>query len=249
MPERPAGRIVVLLLVASVAGCRGGTLLRQYEYEEESYLSLDGSATVYVNASVPALVSLRGADLDIDPRARLDRAKVRAFYTAPGARVSRVSTSRRDSRRFVHVRLEVDDIRTLSRATPFSWSRYQLDRRDGLYVFTQMVGSPTGPAVRNVGWNSEEIVAFRVHLPSKIRYHDAPSKQVERGNILVWEQSLKDRQAGVQVRMEARMETESILYRTLWLFALSGVAVLVTFVAVIWWVVRKGAEPAATAGA
>ena len=35
----------------------------------------------------------------------------------------------------------------------------------------------------DVGWTGAEFVAFRMHLPSKIRYHDAPSKQVERGKI------------------------------------------------------------------
>jgi len=46
---------VVIALAAAVAaaGC-GGLLKKQYEYEEELYLSLDGSATLSVNASVPA---------------------------------------------------------------------------------------------------------------------------------------------------------------------------------------------------
>ena len=36
------------------------------------------------------------------------------------------------------------------------------------------------------------------------------------------------------------METQSILYRTLWLFGSTFVAVALTFVAVIWWVLRRG---------
>ena len=40
-----------------------------YEYEEELYLGLDGSATLNVNASVPALVALRGVDLNQSARA------------------------------------------------------------------------------------------------------------------------------------------------------------------------------------
>ena len=58
-------------------------LPRQYEYEEEIYLALDGTATVYVNGSVPALVALRGLPLDVKPRAPVDRAAVRALYTSP----------------------------------------------------------------------------------------------------------------------------------------------------------------------
>ena len=55
----------VLLVVLCVveAGC-GGTgsgrgLTRQYEYEQDIYLDLDGSASVIVNASIPALIAPR----------------------------------------------------------------------------------------------------------------------------------------------------------------------------------------------
>jgi hypothetical protein len=41
--------------------------------------------------------------------------------------------------------------------------------------------------------------------------------------------------------MEARMETQSILYRTLYLFGFTFVAVAVTFVVVIWWLLRRRA--------
>jgi hypothetical protein len=81
-----------------------------------------------------------------------------------------------------------------------------------------------------------------MHLPSKIRYHDAPSRQVERGNIVVWEQTLADRLAGVPLGIEVRVETESILYRTLWLFGVMVVLVVALFAAVITWVLRKGRE-------
>jgi hypothetical protein len=36
------------------------------------------------------------------------------------------------------------------------------------------------------------------------------------------------------------MDPQSILYRTLWLFAITFVAVGVAFVVVIWWVMRRG---------
>ena len=35
------------------------------------------------------------------------------------------------------------------------------------------------------------------------------------------------------------METESILYRTLWLFGITGLAVAATFVVLLWWIVRR----------
>jgi hypothetical protein len=55
----------------------------------------------------------------------------------------------------------------------------------------------------------------------------------------VWEQALADRVAGVPVVIEARMEPESILYQTLWLFGASALAVAATFAVVIWWLTRR----------
>ena len=71
------------LVVAAVclSGC-GGVFGPTYEYEEDLSLSLDGSAAVNVSASVAALVALRGADLDADPGAEIDRESVQRFSRA-----------------------------------------------------------------------------------------------------------------------------------------------------------------------
>ncbi len=247
--RRAVGRLasrlsVTILLVAAASivagGCRGGGFARQYEYEEEMYLSLDGSATVYVNASVPALVELRGVDLDVNPRARLDRTRLRALYASPVVTVTRVSLSRRDNRRFVHVRLDVPDVRRLHEEPMLAWSAYRFAQDGDLFVYRQIVGASAGRPVGEVGWSGRELAAFRLHLPSKIAYHNAPSRQVERGNILAWEQPLAARAAGTPVSIEVRMETESILYRTLALFGTMMVLVAITFGLVIWWVARRG---------
>ena len=52
------------------SGACGSGLFRQYEYEEEMYLSLDGSATMYVNSSIAALNALRGTAFDPNPSGR-----------------------------------------------------------------------------------------------------------------------------------------------------------------------------------
>ena len=106
-------------------------------------------------------------------------------------------------------------------------------------VYTQRIGPPADRDVGNVGWDGTEIVAFRLHLPARIRFHNAPSHRVERGNILEWEQSLADRMKGVPIRMEARMDQESILYTTVTLFAAMGGLVAITFAVIIWMVVRE----------
>lgn len=225
------------ILIAS--GCR--TLLpRQYEYDEQFDIALDGTATAYVNASIPALVALRGIELDTSPTARLDRTALRQFFTGNGVRVTRLSTSRRQGRRFVHLRLDVDDVRKLNESRAFSWATVSLTHRGDQYVYTQHVGPGAAKDVGNVGWNGSEIVAFRLHLPARIRFHTAPSRRVERGNLLEWEQSLADRMKGVPIRMEARMDQESILYTTLTLFAVMAVLVVAMFAVIIWVVVRKG---------
>jgi hypothetical protein len=202
-------------------------------------LSLDGTATIYVNASLAALNALRGTSFATAPNAPLDREAVRALFSTPVTRVKgQISASRRSNRRFVHVKLDVDDIRRLGEAAPFSWSKYEFKRDGNLYVFRQSIGPVTGTNAGNAGWNGREIVAFRLHLPSKIRYQNN-GRGVERGNIVGWEQPLADRLGGVPLLMDARMDPESILYRTLWLFAWTFGAVAITFVCIIWWVRRE----------
>jgi hypothetical protein len=240
--------LVVIAIVASIACGRTASLFRQYEYEEEVYLSLDGTATVYVHSSIAALNALRGTNFDASPTARFEREPFREYFSTPATRVTRVSSSRRSGRRFVHVRLEVDDVSRLGEAAPLAWSTYRFGRDGDLFVYRQRVGAAAGKDVGDVGWTGRELVAFRLHLPSKIR-HDNSGHEVGRGNIVGWEQPLSDRLRGVPVEIEARMDPQSILYRTLWLFGATVVAVAVAFALVIGWVLRRaprtvGAPPA-----
>jgi len=101
------------VLFVGAAACGGTAIFRQYEYEEDVYLSLDGTATVYVNSSLAALNALRGTSFDATPTARVDTAAIRAYYTSPTTRVTRIAQSRRNGRRYVHDRLDVDDVRRL----------------------------------------------------------------------------------------------------------------------------------------
>jgi hypothetical protein len=233
-------RVVVLVVLVTIASaaCRSA-FARKYEYDEDVFLALDGTATVYLNASVPALVALRGFDLDVEGRARLDRARVRALVETPVTHVRNVSTSRRENRRYVHLRMEVDDIRRLGEAAPFAWSTYALGRQDDVLVYTQTVGRSAGREVGNVGWSGDELVAFRLHLPSRVPFHNSPAREIERGNIIVWAQPLAERLKGTPVAIEVHLETQSILVRTLTLFAFTIVLAAATFALAIWWVKRS----------
>ena len=229
----------VLYLSSSIA-C-GTNLFRQYEYEEDIFLSLDGSATITVSASIPALNALRGASFDPNPNARTDRDAIRKYFSSPVTHVVWVRPSRRNNRRFVHVRLEVDDVRRLNQAPPFAWSTYEFKRDNELYVYKQNVGASAGGSPGAVNWNGRELVAVRLHLPSKVAYQNTQDKR--RGNIFVWEEPLTERMKGTPLEIEVGMETQSILYRTLWLFGATFLAVAVAFAIVIGWVLKRSGAP------
>jgi len=231
-------RMGVALAALMCVACQTLGLVKQYEYDERIELSLDGSAVVDVSASVPALVALRGATLNVDPEARFDRQAFRRLYEGQGVVVREVGLFRRHGRRFVHVRLDVSDITQLPRLAPLSWSRYRFDRLDSEFRFIQEVGPAASLDVGDVGWTGDELIAFRVHLPSRINFHNSPLG-IERGNILVWEQTLRERLSGAPLRIEARIETASILYRTLWLFGGTFIAAMLALAAVVWWVSRR----------
>ena len=169
----------VLAAAAAVVWIRGGVgrdlFGRQYEYEEDLTIGIDGSGTLTINASLAALNALRG--LDVDPLASsVDRERIRALYQSNVARVRSVPRPwSRHGRQFVQINLEFDDVRRLSEDAPLSWSRYELTDRNGQHLFRQAVGAAAlkPGTLKNVGWDGSELVAFRLHLPSRILEHNA----------------------------------------------------------------------------
>ena len=240
---------IALIAAAATVACGGRIFVKQYEYEEDLYLATDGSADLIVNASIPALAALRGLPLDTEPSAQVDRDRIREAYESSDTEVTRISRPwRRDGRRFVQVRVKVQDIRRLESVAPFAWSRYGLAAQNGVSVFTQHVGASAFKpgTLQSYGWDGSEVVAFRLHLPSKVRWHNSRSLEtneplsVARGNILGWEQHLSDRLDGVPLDIRVEMESQSILYRTLWLFGSAFLAAVLLLMALIWWTIRKG---------
>jgi hypothetical protein len=246
MRSRSVRAAAGLLLLASIA-CSGLPLGRQYEYEEQLYLDVDGSATVVVDSSIAALVALRGLALDASPAARTDRGQVRRALEAIGCTVDTVGQGwRRRGRRFVQFRISTDDVRTLSGCGLLSWSAYSFEARDGVLHYTQTVGATAPRDPGQVNWDGSELVAFKLHLPSRIfehnvrRLEDNAVGDIERGNILTWEQRFADRRAGQPVRIDVRMDATSILFTTLWLFAGAFGAAVLMLGAVVWWVKKRG---------
>jgi len=260
MHSRLRAALAAIMLAAAAAACGvRGPLGTEYEYEEDLTISMDGSATVVVNASIVALDALRGMALDPDPAARTDqlRDQVRALYESPYTTVGRISTWTRRGRRFVGIRVAVRDIRSLSKATPFSWSTYELRTERDQVRFRQTLSKPSAPGRPPPAWRGDELVAFRLHLPARIRFQNSryldggESRPASRGNIITWEQRLQQRLEGKPIAyaedrtpdvMEARMDRESILYRTLWLFGIAFAAALLVLAGLIWLTMRKGRD-------
>jgi hypothetical protein len=215
-------------------------MLHQYEYQEDVYLALDGSASVYISASLPALVALYGMAFPTDPRGAVDRAKIRDAFSAPGVTVSAIRTWRRWGRRFITVGITADNVRRLPGATPFARNSFAYASVPSGYSFVERLGPSVNRAVGNVGWNGAELVGFRWHVPSRIEGHNTREENFLRGNILVWEQPLRKRLAGEPLTMEVHMRPRSILSSALWLFGVSAVTALIAVALLVWWVVRKG---------
>jgi len=248
--------IVVFLvcLVASEWGCRrvSRMLGRDYEYEEDITLAVDGSAVININASLASLVVLHGLPLDVNPRVKFAPEKVRAAFEAAGCVVTRVSSSPwiRENRRFVQVRMDLANIADAAKCRVLGWSTYSFGEVNGVLAYRQTVGMPAGGDATGINWKGKELVGFKLHLPSKIQSHNVrdvdthETLKPERGNILTWEQYLKDRRLGTPLVMEMTMERDSILYRTLWLFAGALVAALAVMGGLIAWTVRRGRRAA-----
>ena len=249
---------LLAIVIAAVTACSGGPALLtpDYEYEEDLTLGLDGSATLTVNTSIAALAALHGIRLNGDPRSRADLLKndARAAFSSPYAEVTNVSVWTRHGRRFIGVRLRVPDVRALSKAPPFAWAAYEL-REDGDQVIYRQTISGKGAPDPGAGWNGSELVAFRLHLPARIRFHNSRDyrtgavRDIGRGNILTWEQTLRDRVDGRPIAwsddhkpgvMEARMDRQSILHRTLYLFSIAFGAAVLVLAGLIWWAARRG---------
>jgi hypothetical protein len=219
----------------------------QYEYEEQLYLSVDGSATVVVDSSLAALVALRGAAIDPTLNGSTDREGLRRLFEAAGCRVDSVGRFwERHGRRFAQIRIVTGDVRTLTTCGLLAWSSYSLTPvGEGAIRYRQQVGAAAAGNPGAVNWDGSETVAFRLHLPSRIRYHNARTidgiaGELERGNILTWPQTLQDRLAGKPVDIEVEMESTSILHTTLWLFGGAFLAAVAVLAVIIWVTIRRG---------
>jgi hypothetical protein len=180
------------------------------------------------------------------PSGRMDRSTIRRAFESGGCDVVNVAQPwRRQGRRFIQVRLRTGDVRRLAASCKWlGWSAYTLEPAGEALRYQQVVGPPAGGGAGSPDWDGSELVAFKLHIPSRILDHsvkllDGTNGTVERGNILTWEQTLADRRAARPIEMSVTMEAESILYQTLGLFAGAFVAAVLVLGGIIWWVVKR----------
>jgi len=236
------------LFVAGLAGGIGcaNPLGPQYEYEEQLYLQVDGGATVVIDSSMAAFAALRDLPVSTDFEDPVDRDLVRQTFVDAGCEDVRVGQPWvRRGRRFVQVRVSVDHVSTLADCGPLAWSSYRFVPEGDELRYHQQVGPSSGERPENVNWTGVELVAFKLHVPSRIEFHnvrrleDGLAGGPSRGNILTWEQRLFDRLEGQTVTMEVLMDSDSILYRTLWLFGGAFGAALFLIAGLVWMVIRR----------
>lgn len=234
--------LAAAVLVLGLAAACSNPFGRQYEYEEQLDLGVDGSAAVTINASVAALAALRG--LSLDPS--ISREAVLELVMKAGCSEPRVGRPwTRRGRRFVQIRLAVDDVRRLRECALLSWSSYAFDVQNGVIRFAQEVGPAAGADPGPVNWDGGEIIGFKLHVPSRIVFHnvkrleDGSNGAPERGNILAWEQYLKDRRANRPLVMEVRMDSQSILFHAVRLFLGAMTAAVAIIALMIWVVIRR----------
>src|SRR5690606_28082722 len=107
-------RLLAAVVVAgglSGIGC-SNPLARQYEYSEQLYLDVDGSAELVIDSSIAAFVALRNLPLDPSPDVPVDREAVALLFAEPACGEVTVNRPwRRHGRRFVQVVLEQADVR------------------------------------------------------------------------------------------------------------------------------------------
>lgn len=241
---------VVTFAVTAVAAACTNPLGRQYEYEEQLYLYVDGGATLVIDASIPALVALRKLPLDPSPKTPVDPDQVRRLFATAGCADVRVGSPWvRQGRRFVQVTVQAADVRQLAACGPASWSTFQFDRQQEgdreVIHYRQTVGPPAAGDPGPVSWTGNELVGFKLHLPSRIIFHnvkrleDGSNGEPSRGNILTYEQYLRDRRAGKPIEIDVRMDSQSILYRTLWLFAGAFAAAATAIIGIVWLTIRR----------
>jgi hypothetical protein len=226
------------LLAAGVRGCVA------YEYEHEFWLKVDGSGSVYVTGRPELWRAFKGLQAGGDDADALRRA-ARALFERAGLRVRRVTVTHRGGRAYLFVSADFEDVNALPGTPAFPDLQLSLQpqgerlRLEGRW---STPATPRGPPLDSFG-----LMAVRFHLPSKVYGHDNAAGGVERGNIVSWRQGMAQALAGNAVPFGATIDSRSILWSTVGLFAAAIATGLGMIAAALFLVFRRGRRGERTA--
>lgn len=226
------------LLAAGLHGCIA------YEYEHEFWVKVDGSGSVYVTGRPELWRAFKGLRAEGDDKDTL-RAAARALFERAGLRVRRVTVTRRKGRPYLFVSADFADINALSATAAFPDLQIALKPQGGHLRLEGRWSPPTGP--RGPPVDDGGLMAVRFHLPSKVYGHDNAFAGVERGNIVAWRQDLARAQGGGVLAFGATIDSRSILWSTVGLFATAIATGLGIIAAALFLVFRRGRREQRTA--
>ena len=197
-----------------------------YEYEEEVFLETDGSGNIRISGTHELL----GVIHDVQAPGV---SSMRARFEDPALRVDSVRETSRDGRRYIHVQGSFEDFNALCRHPAFRARDCGLRREDDrdLSLFLSM---PAITAERPSHVEPDDVLAFRFHFPSSVRFHNS-RHDIERGNIIRWQRTAAELFGGDELRIEARFERRSVLATTVIVLGTAlGLVVLTASVALCW---------------
>jgi len=232
-------RIAALTLLLS--GARGCVT---YEFEHEFWLRVDGSGSVSLTGRPGLWAAFKNvAPIEADDTAL--RSAARLLFEASGLEVRRVTLTRRGGQRYLSVSADFEDVNRLWGTPAFPDLRIFLNQ-EGERL--RLAGSWARPIDSpDIGARDHEgLAAVRFHLPSKVYEHKTAFEGVERGNIVSWRQDTALALDRRPLEFGALMDSRSILWSTLGLFATAIGLALAILAATLYLVIRKGRRAGAS---
>jgi len=166
-----------------------------------------------------------------------DAGSAKALFHGEGIEVLSALETERDRRKFVHVEARFAAWENLCRLPAFRGRRCILAMEEEGLALELSLPPPRSAAPE--GLDPQALLALRFHVPSTIRYHNSPS-DIERGNILSWERTLREHFAGRPLDVEVRFDRRTVLAATVSVMGIALALVAVSIGTALLVMVRKG---------
>jgi hypothetical protein len=228
-----------VLLAAGLRGCVA------YEFDHEFWLKVDGSGSVYVTGRPELWRAFKGLRAEGDDADAL-REAARALFERAGLRVRRVTVTHRHGQAYLFLSADFEDVNRLSGTPAFPDLQIALRPQDSRLRLDGRWARPTAPGGPPAGGFG--LMAVRFHLPSRVYGHENAAGGVERGNIVAWRQDVSQALAGGALVFGATIDSRSILWSTVGLFATAiaaGLGIVALALFLVFWRGRRAEKTAA----